>query len=236
MLILRESTNSTGLLDMGVTPHYLPGYVLSKDKDEINRISENWKVDLNDIFQTVNVADKLMKGEIKAVLIFGEDPLAETVNRKYFNAVKFTFAADAFNTVTTDEADVRIPLTTFIEREGSYTRCDNTVQKSQQVTNGRNVLNPWQVAVKLSECFDDKLEFDSLEKIDEEIKIVNRYYKANDDGQSWTKALFTNGYISPESKVKFSIYDIDFATLAPVKPNIDYAEKYYDKNVKQLLT
>jgi formate dehydrogenase major subunit len=236
VLILREATNSTGLLDMGVTPNYLPGYVRFKDKLEVNRISEKWNVDLEDTFKPVDVSEKLQNGDIKAVLIFGEDPLAETVNRKYFNAVKFTFAADAFNTVTTDEADVRIPLTTFIEREGSYTRCDNTVQKSHQVTNGRNVKTPWKVAVDLSKYFDNKLEFESIKNIDAEIKVVNRYYSENDNGDSWTKKLFTNGYISPESKVKFSIYDIDFETVAPIKPNIDFAEKYYEKNVKQLLT
>lgn len=233
VLILREFANSTGLLDMGVNPNYLPGYVKSSDSEEIQKISDSWKVNLDGVFKPSDIASQLLKGDIKALLIFGEDPLSAKENRKYFNSAEFTFVADTFNTETTDEADVRIPLASFIEKSGSYTRCDGTVQQTVQVTNGRSVLAPWQMVSKLSEEMENKLGYSTQEEVKSEIKNVNRYYKS--ENGSWSKALFTNGYISKDRKAKFSVYELDFSTVAPEKQVIDYAENYYIKNVKRNL-
>ena len=235
VLILREYANSTGLLDMGVNPNYLPGYVKASEIDDINAIGEKWNTDLKTVFQPSDIATKLLRGKIKAALIFGEDPLCAKENRKYFNSIEFTLVADTYNTETSEEADVKIPLANFIEKTGSYTRCDNTVQVSEQVANGTNVIIPWQLASEISKELGKDMQYSEANEIRNEIFDVNRYYNHAENNSSWAKALFTNGYISEKAKVKFSVYDIDFSTVAPEKPIIDYAENYYIKNIKRNL-
>jgi len=65
LIILRESSNSTGLIDMGVTPSYLPGFVKYDERDEVEKIGNVWKTELKDIFKPVDLSSKLKKGEIK---------------------------------------------------------------------------------------------------------------------------------------------------------------------------
>jgi len=64
------------------------------------------------------------------MLIFGEDPLNVKENEKYFNGLEFLLVCDAYHTDTTDEADVVLPAANHIEQSGTYTRCDNKVQRA----------------------------------------------------------------------------------------------------------
>jgi predicted molibdopterin-dependent oxidoreductase YjgC len=234
LLLLREFSNSAGLYELGVTPDYLPGFVKHMEKDEIERISGLWETDLSKVFNPVNLENKLRKGEIKAAIIFGEDPLSAESSRKYFSSIEFLAVMDAFHTSSTDEADVIIPASTSIEQEGSYTRCDGIIQKGTKVINGPQPPCNLEVISKLASRFSEKLSYQTVDRIFEEIKNVNRLYKNTTPGNQWTSSYFSNGF--NDVKHCFAEYPIDFTTSEPVRPAVHYQDNYYLWNVKKKLT
>ncbi len=234
IIMLREYSNSTGLYQLGVTPEYLPGYIKMSDKEEIQRLARAWRSDIDSVFKPVNLSSKLRKGEIKAAIIIGEDPLADENVRKYFNSVEFIAVMDAFHTNTTAEADVIIPASTYIEQEGSYTRCDGIVQKSNKVVNGPHLRSNIQTICRLASCFAEHFDYESPVEVYAEIQSLSRLYKHSDPCEEWTSSYFSNGFNGV--KHSFAEYKIDFTTSEPVKPAVHYQDNYYLWNVKKKIT
>jgi formate dehydrogenase major subunit len=233
IILLRDYCNSTGLMDMGVTPNYLPGYVKFSDTDQIEKIRNKWGRNLSPIFKTVDIEKKMKCGEIKAVMIFGEDPYAEENNRKYFSDVEFLLVSDSFCTNTVLEADVVLPALTYIEQEGTYTRCDHTVQKANKIINRVNKYSNWELIETLAGCFSKGFNHSSSQEIFEEIKNVNRFYNGIEIDKSWIDRLSNSDF--SEIKYSFSLYDSDLTTFDPIKPIIHFQENYYISNIKMQL-
>jgi predicted molibdopterin-dependent oxidoreductase YjgC len=167
------------------------------------------------------------------MLIFGEDPLNVKENEKYFNGVEFLLVSDAYHTNTTDEADVVLPAANHIEQSGTYTRCDNKVQKSNKIVNGINEYENWQLISQLASHFAAGFNYSSSEEIFNEIRKVNRFYKYSGIEKSWMKEYFNNGFT--ENKLFFSEHKTDFSTLDPIKQLIHYQDNYYFRDVKNKL-
>ncbi|MCX6149615.1 MAG: molybdopterin-dependent oxidoreductase [Ignavibacteriales bacterium] len=233
LIILRELNNSAGLFDMGVTPEYLPGLVKFDDEKAIEKIAKMWNADLKNIFQPIDLLKKLKRGEIKGLLVFGEDPLFVKNNIKYLSGIEFLVVSSSFFSSTTEEADVILPASTLIEQEGTYTRCDNTIQKANKIIDGPNESENWEIIQKLASKFENRFNYNSVEQIFNEIKEVNRFYNYSDIDKSWQTGFFSNWF--NENKLSFSIYDIDFSTFDPIKPTIHYQENYYFSSIKKLL-
>ncbi|MCL5031520.1 MAG: FAD-dependent oxidoreductase [Bacteroidetes bacterium] len=233
VIILREFNNSTGLMDMGVNPCFLPGYVKQDEEKEIERVSSIWNFNLENIFKPVDLLKKLKRGEIKGILIFGEDPLVIRENAKYFNGVELLVVCDSFSTTTSEEADVVIPSPSYIEKSGTYTRCDGTIQKSKDIINSPIEFGNWETISAIASYFTEGFKYKSIEEIFDEIKTVNRFYKNIDVDKSWQKKYFNNGF--KKRKLSFLEYQIDFSTYDPVKSVIHYPENYYITSVKKKL-
>lgn len=233
IIILREYNNSTGLIDMGVLPEYLPGFVKYDETEQVNTIGNAWNTDLAKIFKPVDLALKLKKGEIKGLLIFGEDPLNVHENEIYFNGVEFLLVSDAYHTSTTENADVVLPAANHLEQSGTYTRCDNLVQKSSKVINGVNDYENWQLISNLAARFADGFRFNSSSEVQDEINTVNRFYKYASPGDSWMKEYFNNGF--SKKRLNFSIHKVDFTLSENIKHIIHYQDNYYFSSVKNKL-
>lgn len=219
IIITREYANSTGLLDMGVTPHYLPGFVKPFETDDIQRIGKQWHTDLKTVFKPVDLEDKLLKGEIKALLVFGEDPLIVSDNHKYFNGVEFLVVLDMFRTDTAAAADVVLPAASYIEQDGSYTACDRRVQKVTRIMPPKTGMENWKVINTLAKKFNRDFGYNSTSDIFNEIETVNR---------------FTNGK-GKTGKPQYVTYTIDTGTLNPELPTLLYSENYYKTKIKSQL-
>src|SRR3712207_9257265 len=87
--------------------------------------------------------------------MMGESPFLSDPNinkvRKALSALDFLVVQDVFLTETAEFADVILPATTFLEKEGTYTNTDRRVQL------GRKVLDPpgqaredWRITQDLS--------------------------------------------------------------------------------------
>lgn len=233
IILLRDYCNSTGLMDMSVTSNYLPGYVKESDTDQIEKIRNKWGRNLTPIFKASDIEKKMKHGEIKAVLIFGEDPLGDENNRKYFSDVEFIMVSDSFCTNTVLEAEVVLPALTYIEQNGTYTRCDHTIQKANRIITHSNKFSNWEIIEALAGCFSKGFNHSSTEAVFEEIKNVNRFYHEIEIDKSWIDRLSTADF--SEIKYSFSLYDSDLTTFDPIKPVIHFQENYYISNIKMQL-
>ncbi len=232
IILLRDNCNSAGLMDMGVNPNYLPGYVKHDDLDEIERIGKKWGVYLNSIFNQVNLENKINRGEIKAALVFGEDPAAFNNGRKFFSSLEFLLVSDSFYTDSVYEADVVLPARTYIEQEGTYTRCDHTIQKAKRIIDRGDIIN-WEIIEKLATSFSSGFNHKTTDEIFDEIKSVNKFYSNIEIGKSWIERLTDNDFM--QKKLKFSLNKSDLTTFEAIKPVIHFPENYYVSNVKMQL-
>jgi len=235
LIILRDYANSAGLLDMGINPDYLPGYVRYKDTEKINEISKYWNVELKEIFKPVDLLKKLKNDEIKGLLIFGENPIVESKNLKYFRGLEFLMVQDIFFTTTAREADVVLPASTYIETEGTFTSCDRRVQKFNKIFTPASNLENWEIIKKLWENLDVNLPYSSPADIFNEIKKVNSLYRDVEFGQIWGKKLFKKTFPTPSKKGKFLIYDTDISSISPKKPEYLSHEEYFKLNIRRKL-
>ncbi len=233
LIILRDFNNSSGLLDMGATTNYLPGLVKLDEKESIKKISDKWNVNLDAVFKPVNLEERLLNGEIKALLIFGEDPLANEDNRKYFDNVEFLLVSDTFNTETINFADVVLPALSYIEQDGTYTRCDNTVQKVSKIINSPIDYTNCETIQKLASRFADGFDYNSVHDIMNEIKLVNRYYSKVENKKSWTEEFFAKD--SADKIFSFANYSIDLSKTRQNKHSIHFPENYFANRIKSKL-
>ncbi len=233
LILLKKDSNSTGLMEMGVTPNYLPGYVKNSEKDAVDSIAKKWNADLNKVFASNGIEEKLENNGIKAALIFGEDILANPANKKYFTGLEFLLVSDSFNTDTLMEADVIIPAQTHIEKEGSFTRCDNTVQFSNAVINNSGLTENWESISRLASLFSNGFGYNSVNEIFDEIKSVNRYYKGISDGMSAADNFFTDGFAGK----RLAFLPVEPASNSfPFSPfPLTFQESYIRKNIKSKL-
>jgi formate dehydrogenase major subunit len=109
ILLPRIAANSAALEPVGADPAFAPGRVPSpqtlpgaRSHAEMRKLLEN--------------------GEIRAVLVLGEDPMAWDKTASWFQNVEFVAAMDWTPTETTRYADVVLPGSTYLEQAG--TRCN----------------------------------------------------------------------------------------------------------------
>jgi len=220
IIIMREYANSTGLVDMGFSSRYLPGYVKPFEKEAISDIGKAWGVDLSHVFKPMDVADRLITGQIKAALVFGEDPMGIGDNMKYFKGCEFLMVRDLFHTATTGQADVVIPSASFIEQTGTYTSCDRRVQTVKPIIKPQSKMVNWKFIQALAKKFGVTIEYGSPEEVFEEIRRVNRFYKEQFPVSE--KAAFNEN-----GKPRFSNYVTEMVTYEPELPKLLSSENYF---------
>jgi formate dehydrogenase major subunit len=132
LVLVRDYANSQGLLDMGVDSRYLPG-LIRQGQPAVMRLQELWNVPLEKIFKPVDILEQLKKGKVKALLVFGEDPLTSSKAGPLLQGVEFKLVVDFFLTPLASEADVVLPMSTPLEGGGTFTACDRRVQRSVSI-------------------------------------------------------------------------------------------------------
>ena len=232
IIILRDFANSQGLLDMGVDPAYLPGYVRPADTARIGALEELWGVALQDVFKPVNLRDAMEKDQIKGLIVFGEDPLFATSNLKLTSGAEFMVVVDSFMTATAQEADVVLPASLPIETEGTYTACDRRVQETAKVFEPRAGMENRQILEALAEKMHFTLTPRGTRDIGEEIKKAVPFYGRHEAGGCWGKGLLEKTFMTPNGLGRFSVFDVDVAPHSGKKNRHLFDENYFNLNIR----
>jgi formate dehydrogenase major subunit len=139
---LRGQNNVQGSSDMGLIPMYYPDYQKADDPEVHARFERVWGTELDPKrgLTVTEIIGAALKGVVRGMYMMGENPFLSDPNinkvRKALAALDFLVVQDIFLTETAEFADVILPASTYLEKDGTYTNTDRRVQL------GRKVLDP----------------------------------------------------------------------------------------------
>ncbi|MBC7189592.1 molybdopterin-dependent oxidoreductase, partial [Candidatus Aerophobetes bacterium] len=180
---LRGQNNVQGACDMGALPDVFPGYQSVKDGKIREKFEKAWKVNLpeNPGLTVVEMIDAIHEGRIRAMFIMGENSALSDPNstrtRKALCKLDFLLVEDIFLSETAQLAHLILPAACFAEKEGTFTNTERRIQRLYQVLEPPGEAKPdWEIICNLSTAMGYPLNYESPEKIMEEIASLTPIY------------------------------------------------------------
>jgi formate dehydrogenase major subunit len=136
---LRGHNNVQGAGDHGAAPDTLPGYQSVHDPVVHARFEAAWNVKLPSTKGLDNheMIDAIHAGKLKAMYIFGEEIALVDSNANFVQdglaKLEFFVAQDVFFSKTCQFADVILPASPSLEKEGTFTSTERRIQRLYQV-------------------------------------------------------------------------------------------------------
>jgi formate dehydrogenase major subunit len=198
---LRGQNNVQGASDMGLIPMYYPDYKKADDPEVRARFERIWETDNLDPNKGLTVTEiigSVLKGGVKGMYMMGENPFLSDPNinkvRKALSALEFLVVQDIFLTETAEFADVILPATSYLEKDGTYTNTDRRVQL------GRKVLDPpgqarldWEVVQDIAKRIGLGWDYASPREVFEEIvAVMPNYANLSYDNLGLSGKLYPN--------------------------------------------
>jgi formate dehydrogenase major subunit len=149
---LRGHNNVQGASDHGAMPNFLTGYQSVDDPEVRARFENGWKVKLPSTKGLDNheMIDAIHEGKLKAMYLFGEEISLVDSNsnlvRDGLSKLEFFVAQDIFFSDTCRFADVVLPASPSLEKEGTFTSTERRIQRLYQVLEPMEGSRPdWQI-------------------------------------------------------------------------------------------
>ena len=139
---LRGQNNVQGASDAGLIPMFYPNYQSVAEQETRVLFEEAWGTELNpDNGLTVTeIIKSILDDGVRGMYMLGENPFLSDPNinkvRKALSKLDFLVVQDIFLTETAEFADVILPASSYLEKDGTYTNTDRRVQL------GRKVFDP----------------------------------------------------------------------------------------------
>ena len=139
---LRGQNNVQGASDSGLIPMFYPDYQPVDRPAAWERFERAWGRELDHVrgLTVTEIVGSALKKGVRGMYMMGENPFLSDPNinkvRKALSALDFLAVQDIFLTETAEFADVILPASSYLEKDGSYTNTDRRVQR------GRKVLDP----------------------------------------------------------------------------------------------
>ena len=198
---LRGQNNVQGASDAGLIPMFFPDYQ-GVDLDATRRrFEEAWGTELDPnrgLTVTEIIGSVLKPGGVRGMYMLGENPFLSDPNinkvRKALSQLDFLVVQDIFLTETAEFADVILPASSYLEKEGSYTNTDRRVQL------GRKVLDPpgqarvdWEIIQDLAQRIGLDWSYSSPSEVfDEMVALMPSYANLRHDNLGLTGKLYPN--------------------------------------------
>ncbi len=154
---LRGQNNVQGAGDVGCMPDYLPGY----QRTGLDQAREQWerawqvRLDPQPGITKITALDEILKGNIRAVYIMGENTAVSDANvgktRQALEKVEFLVVQDIFFTDTAQFAHVVLPAASFAEVDGTFTNTERRVQRVRKAVDPPGQAKPdWEILCELA--------------------------------------------------------------------------------------
>ncbi|MGA8044456.1 MAG: formate dehydrogenase subunit alpha [Terracidiphilus sp.] len=149
---LRGHNNVQGASDHGAMPNFLPGYQHVEDEAIRARFEKAWNVTLPAKPGLDNhlMIDAIHDGRLKAMYLFGEEMSMVDSNANFVSdalaKLDFFVVQDIFFSQTAQFADVVLPASPSLEKEGTFTSTERRIQRLYQVFEPLGQSRPdWQI-------------------------------------------------------------------------------------------
>jgi len=179
----RGQINGEGTGDMGCLNVFYPGFQkVGTPAEPHKKFAEHWGVE--------NLPDKpglpytKMIQQTKYMWIIGTNPMMAAPDidsvKESLQSKELLIVQDIFPTETAQLADVVLPVSTWVEREGIHAYVDRRVQKiNQLIEPPGDAKNDWWIVTQIADRmgFKDQFDFSTPREILEEIRRVVPPYK-----------------------------------------------------------
>ncbi len=136
---LRGHNNVQGASDHGAMPDYFPGYQRVDDAAIRGKFERAWNVSLPGKPGLDNhlMIEAIQEGKLKAMYLFGEEMGLVDSNANYvadsLSKLEFLVVQEIFFSETCRFADVILPASPSLEKEGTFTSTERRIQRLYQV-------------------------------------------------------------------------------------------------------
>ena len=136
---LRGHNNVQGTSDFGSMPNIVSGYQKVEDPEVIARFEQGWNVKMPTTKGLDNhqMIDAIHQGKLKAMYVKGEDTITSDANendvREALEKLEFFVVQEVFMSETARYADVVLPASPSLEKDGTFTNTERRIQRLYQV-------------------------------------------------------------------------------------------------------
>jgi formate dehydrogenase major subunit len=197
---LRGQNNVQGASDAGLIPMMYPDYLPVDQEGARETFQERWgrELDPDRGLTVTEIVASALQGGVRGMYMMGENPFLSDPNinkvRKALAALEFLVVQDIFLTETAEFADVVLPATSYMEKEGTYTNTDRRVQI------GRKALDPpgearldWHIIQDISNRIGLEMNYQSASEIfDELVSVMPNYAGLSYDNLGAMGKLYPN--------------------------------------------
>jgi formate dehydrogenase major subunit len=197
---LRGQNNVQGASDAGLIPMFYPNYQSAGDDEARVRFEDAWGTELNPEkgLTVTEVIKSILDDGVRGMYMLGENPFLSDPNinkvRKALSKLDFLVVQDIFLTETAEFADVILPASSYLEKDGTYTNTDRRVQR------GRKVFDPpgearvdWEIVQDIARRLGLDWSYSSPQEVFEEmVPLMPDYTNLTYDNLGSTGKLYPN--------------------------------------------
>lgn len=173
---LRGQSNVQGASDMLGYNNSLPGYQRIDDPDVRKKFEALWGVALptNRALTVVEMEEAASHGDLKAMFILGENPMGSSPDiaevEKGLRKLELLVVQEIFMSDTARLADVVLPVTSFAEKDGTFTNTERRVQLLRPaIAPIGEARHDWRVICDISTAMGYPMSYPNTAAIMEEI-------------------------------------------------------------------
>ncbi|MCY9667327.1 formate dehydrogenase subunit alpha [Paenibacillus alginolyticus] len=225
---LRGHNNVQGACDMGTLPGWLPGYQHITDDAARTKFEKAYGVTIDgkpglDNIQMLHAIDE---GKMKAMYLVGEDMALVDSNSNHvheiLSSLDFFVVQDIFLSKTAQYADVVLPATPSLEKDGTFTNTERRVQRLYQALPPLGDSKPdWWIVQEIANRMGQNWSYSHPSEIFAEMASLspifgeanyevlegwNSFLWGSFDGAS-TPLLYVDGFNFPDKKARFALSD-----------------------------
>jgi formate dehydrogenase major subunit len=202
---LRGQNNVQGASDAGLIPMFYPDYQKVDSADAWTRFEDAWgrELDHERGLTVTEIIGSALHGGVRGMYMMGENPFLSDPNinkvRKALSALDFLVVQDIFLTETAEFADVVLPATSYLEKEGTYTNTDRRVQIGRKVLEAPGqAREDWRVVCDIARRIGLPMDYESPREVfDEMVSLTKNYAGLTYDNLGPMGKLYPNP--DPES-------------------------------------
>jgi formate dehydrogenase major subunit len=173
---LRGHNNVQGASDHGAMPNYYPGYQKVDDPDVRAKFEKAWGVPLPPKPGLDNhlMIEAIHEGKLKSMYVFGEEMSLVDSNANFvgdaLSKLDFFVMQEIFFSETCRFADVILPASPSLEKEGTFTNTERRIQRLYQVFEPLGDSRPdWRIIQEIANRLGAKWDYRHPSEIYEEI-------------------------------------------------------------------
>ena len=176
---LRGHNNVQGASDHGAMPNFFPGYQEVDDPEIRAKFEKAWNVTLPPTPGLDNhmMIDAVHDGRLKAMYVFGEEMSLVDSNANYvqdaLSKLDFFVVQEIFFTETCRFADVILPASPSLEKEGTFTSTERRIQRLYRVLEPLGESRPdWRIIQYIANRLGAQWKYEHPSEIYDEIAAL----------------------------------------------------------------